>query len=85
MSPWEMLGLASATTLVLFIAAYFAIGLRQSLRKESEPRRNGMNDLHARVAELEAQQGRMAELEERLDFAERLLAEQRSPTQLPRS
>ncbi len=85
MGPWEILGLASATTLVLFIAAYFAISLRQSLRKESEPRRSDMNDLRARIADLEAQQGRMAELEERLDFAERLLAEQRSPSHLPRS
>jgi hypothetical protein len=34
-------------------------------------------DLRSRVHELEAQQGRVMELEERLDFAERLLARQR--------
>ena len=33
-------------------------------------------ELRARVAELEADRGHMAELEERLDFTERLLARQ---------
>jgi hypothetical protein len=33
--------------------------------------------LEDRVAELEGQQGRMLELEERLDFAERMLTRQR--------
>jgi hypothetical protein len=39
--------------------------------------------LKERVAELEAQQARMAELEERLDFAERLLVRQREDQRLP--
>ena len=39
-------------------------------------------DLDARVAELEQLQGRVAELEERVDFSERLLAEQRLPAQI---
>ncbi|MEO8636396.1 MAG: hypothetical protein ABI587_14070 [Gemmatimonadales bacterium] len=38
---------------------------------------NRMYDLENRVADLEAQQGRVLELEERLDFAERLLTQQR--------
>lgn len=38
--------------------------------------------LEERVAELEAQQGRMLELEERLDFAERLLSRQREQPRL---
>lgn len=42
-----------------------------------------LDDLHARVADLEAQAGRMHELEERLDFAERLLARGREPVQVP--
>lgn len=41
-------------------------------------------DLQARVAELEAEQGRVAELEERLDFAERLLAKSGEAERLPR-
>ncbi len=39
-------------------------------------------ELEARLAELESSHVRSAELEERLEFAERLLAQQRSPAQL---
>jgi hypothetical protein len=39
--------------------------------------------LRSRVHELESHQGRFAELEERLDFAERLLARHREPIRLP--
>ena len=44
-----------------------------------EPETSGawrMADVEARLAELEGVAGRVAELEERLDFAERLLAQQ---------
>lgn len=40
-------------------------------------------ELRRRVSELEQQQGRLLELEERLDFAERLLAQSREPARLP--
>ena len=43
-----------------------------------------IEQLHLRVAELEPMQARMAELEERLDFAERLLAQENHPERLPR-
>jgi hypothetical protein len=39
--------------------------------------------LEERVSDLEMSQRRLDELEERLDFAERLLARQRDPEQLP--
>jgi hypothetical protein len=39
--------------------------------------------LEQRVAELEVGQGRVAELEERLDFAERMLARSESMARLP--
>lgn len=42
-----------------------------------EARLDRIEELESRVAELEATQGRMLELEERLDFAERLLVRQR--------
>jgi hypothetical protein len=42
-----------------------------------------LDDLQVRMADLEVQVGRMHELEERLDFAERLLAQGREPVQLP--
>lgn len=41
------------------------------------PRQTELDELRARLAELEAQQGRLLELEERLEFAERLLARPR--------
>lgn len=40
-------------------------------------------DLRARLQEIESQQGRMMELEERVDFAERMLAQQRDAVRLP--
>ena len=42
-------------------------------------------EVEHRVAELEAAQQRMYELEERVDFAERLLSQQRVPDRIPES
>lgn len=42
-----------------------------------------MEELEDRVAELETAQQRVLDLEERLDFAERLLARQREPERIP--
>ncbi len=39
--------------------------------------RRGLAELEARVHELELREARVAELEERLDFTERLIAQQR--------
>lgn len=39
-----------------------------------------LDELRQRVADLELQQARMAELEERVDFAERLLAQRTEPS-----
>lgn len=44
-----------------------------------------VESLRARLNEVEGQQNRIAELEERLDFAERLLAQSREPERLPRA
>ncbi len=43
-----------------------------------------VNHLRERVNELEGQLGRMQELEERVDFAERLMSQQRDTLRLPR-
>ncbi|HEX7918398.1 MAG TPA: hypothetical protein VF454_03295, partial [Gemmatimonadales bacterium] len=43
-----------------------------------------LEDLRHRLTELEAERGRVAELEERVDFAERLLAKSNEPEQLKR-
>ena len=58
------------------IAALPATGLTSGEVKLAE--------LDAQAEELHELRGRMAELEERLDFTERLLAQQREPEQLPR-
>jgi hypothetical protein len=42
-----------------------------------------VHELRARLEQLEAERGRMAELEERLDFAERVLAHSDQPARLP--
>jgi hypothetical protein len=42
-----------------------------------------VEELQARVAELEQRQGTLHELEERIDFTERLLAQQREEARLP--
>jgi hypothetical protein len=64
--------------------------LMQALARRLEPRSvtdpagsADIAELRARVQELEAQQARVQELEERLDFTERLLAQQRDQARLP--
>jgi len=49
----------------------------------SETSRAELDDLRERVAELDEMSRRVAELEERVDFAERLLAQQRELGRLP--
>ena len=41
--------------------------------------RRELEDVRARMADLEQTQGRIVELEERLDFAERLLSQEKKP------
>lgn len=55
-----------------------ALGRRLEGRRETDPAvRDELNHLRARLEELEATQHRLLELEERVDFAERLLTTQR--------
>lgn len=42
-----------------------------------------LDDIHTRLAAADALEGRVAELEERLDFAERLIAEGHDTERLP--
>jgi hypothetical protein len=65
----------------------------QSSRRRGRPRRWGADDLvapandapelQAKLGEIDDLQRRLAEVEERLDFAERLLAKQRDVERLP--
>jgi Tfp pilus assembly protein PilO len=46
--------------------------------------RSDVDQLHAQLGEIDALQARVAELEERVDFTERLLAQNREPDRLQR-
>lgn len=64
----------------LFAGSLMVLGYRRrrALAAAPEPAaQSAIEALEERVAELEAQQGRLLELEERLDFAERVLTQQR--------
>jgi hypothetical protein len=82
--PGETIGLIA----VLFAAVKIlgpvgaAIGDRLRGRREREPDHllvEEVDGLRERVRQLEEMQQRMVELEERLDFAERLLAQPQQP------
>jgi membrane protein implicated in regulation of membrane protease activity len=55
--------------------------MRRSMAQDQGDRER-VQELEARVADLEAGQSRMLELEERVDFAERMLSQQREPVKL---
>lgn len=50
---------------------------------EMQGKLDALGDIQARLAEVEDAQRRLAEVEERLDFAERMLAQQRGADRLP--
>lgn len=75
---------------VIPVAAYAAIAATRAIWIKGEPLPGGeagtrLAELEARVAELEQREGQVAALEERLDFAERMLAQTREPAQIERS
>ena len=63
-----------------------AIWVKPGLQGTGELQRltEEVESLRARMGEVEGQQHRLAELEERLDFTERLLAQSREPDRLAR-
>ncbi|MEZ4412139.1 MAG: hypothetical protein R2910_04050 [Gemmatimonadales bacterium] len=91
--PWAFLG---TPAVVLITVAFFAATVLISFpliraiarRIEGKHRQDPailaeIDDLRARVADLEQRQGIVHELEDRLDFTERLLAQQREQARLP--
>jgi hypothetical protein len=73
-----------ATTLILWpLVRAFARRLEGKGGADSALRAE-MEQLHVRVGEVDAMQARIAELEERVDFTERLLAQNREPDRLQR-
>jgi Tfp pilus assembly protein PilO len=74
----------TAVTIVLWPLAR-ALGRRLEGRASVDAAlRAEVEQLHHRLGEVDAMQGRIAELEERLDFTERLLAQSREPDRLQR-
>jgi hypothetical protein len=81
-------GSAGDVTISLWVAASVVVlGIRRKralMAEAAGPADSArLGQLEDRVAELEAQHGRIYELEERLDFAERLLSQQRDMPRLP--
>lgn len=70
-----VMALGAMGVLILGFAAGL-VGLRWLWRRTTTTSDPALSALEARLAELEAERGHVAELEERLDFAERLLARQ---------
>jgi Tfp pilus assembly protein PilO len=92
--PWAMMDPAALTLVAsIFLAVVFmlALPLVRALSRRIEGKRAALDpslageldELRARVAELEQRQGALHELEERMDFTERLLAQQREQARLP--
>jgi membrane protein involved in colicin uptake len=75
-----VMALVVATSLVAL--AYRRTRAMRRKMSEDQGDRERIHDLEARVADLEAAQSRMLELEERVDFAERVLSQQREPLKL---
>ncbi len=84
----EKLLVAGMMLAVLVVLGKVIIPIAQAYARRLEgntgaaERGREMADLEARVRELEVREARVAELEERLDFTERLLAQQRDPSRL---
>lgn len=93
-APWEVL--PPAVTLLIFVAVVGgavmifwplmrAIARRIEGKIKADPALlEEIDQLRSRVGDLEAMQHRMAELEERVDFAERLLAQKSDARELRR-
>ena len=85
--PFEVVGVFFAIG-VSALALYGGwIAVRWAHRKLEAPRAPDaevLDHLADRLARLEETEHRLAEVEERLDFTERMLADGRAPTALPR-
>ena len=78
------LGFFAACALVLY-PLMRALGRRlEGGRSQADPAlRSEIEELRARLGEMDAMQHRLVDLEERVDFAERLLAQRRDAERLP--
>jgi hypothetical protein len=72
------------TAILLLWPLIRAFARRLEGRGASQELQAEVEGLRSRVQQLEEGQGRLAELEERLDFAERVMAQSREPDRLQR-
>jgi len=84
-SPDEQIGVG-----LVFASSFVVLAWRRARALRQRPDLDGASvaarqiaELEDRVAELEAGQGRVLELEERLDFTERMLARESERARLP--
>jgi len=76
---------ALAATVIILWPIMRAFGRRLEGRGAADPAlRADVEQVHARLAEMDTLQARISELEERVDFTERLLAQNREPDRLQR-
>lgn len=87
---FELFGVLSAVVAAggigYFLVGFIYITLRKMQLRANLPEaetEQQTKELEGRIETLESQVSRMAELEERVDFAERLLAKQREVARLP--
>ncbi len=79
-----LLAFTTAATIVLWPLARALARRLEGRGTVDAALRAEVEQLHHRLGEVDAMQGRIGELEERLDFAERLLAQHREPDRLQR-
>ncbi|HWO88848.1 MAG TPA: hypothetical protein VNL98_06835 [Gemmatimonadales bacterium] len=81
--PGEVLWPTAAigTLIALVFGGVATLRMLPRSRGARELDRETLNELHDRVDQLDQLQRRVSELEERVDFAERMLARQREPEQ----
>jgi Tfp pilus assembly protein PilO len=76
---------ALTATVIILWPIMRAFGRRLEGRGAADPAlRADVDQVHARLAEMDTLQARISELEERVDFTERLLAQNREPDRLQR-
>jgi hypothetical protein len=74
---FTMAAVVGGPLLAVMIVPALAKRIMAGTRRSGEPPRAELEDLRERLGELDDMSRRVAELEERVDFAERLLAQQR--------
>ena len=79
---WPTAALGTIISLVFAGVALLRLLPKPKSRVMDQPGREALEELHARLGQLDQLQERVGELEERVDFAERILAKQRDDDRL---